>query len=196
MELRPPEECFHLAASATRLLNSTSYNTKNRLRIVPMNGLEPPLPGWMPGALSNWAYIDIRSLRERHYIKNSTQTFQRTTNHLCWLWYNITNIIQNLTLFWIFLSIISFFVGLVGIEPTTFGLWGRRATTATHSAIWKSTDLKTEPVQARSSCKLSVESFVPLAGASGFEPETTWLTVRRSNQLELYPYVYKQDAEN
>ena len=29
MELRPPEECFHLAASATRLLNSTSYNMEN-----------------------------------------------------------------------------------------------------------------------------------------------------------------------
>lgn len=29
MELRPPEECFHLAASATRLLNSTSYNREN-----------------------------------------------------------------------------------------------------------------------------------------------------------------------
>lgn len=29
MELRPPEECFHLVASATRLLNSTSYNREN-----------------------------------------------------------------------------------------------------------------------------------------------------------------------
>lgn len=29
MELRPPEECFHLAASATHLLNSTSYNMEN-----------------------------------------------------------------------------------------------------------------------------------------------------------------------
>lgn len=30
MELRPPEECSHLAAFATRLLNSTSYNPENR----------------------------------------------------------------------------------------------------------------------------------------------------------------------
>ena len=83
-------------------------------------------------------------------------------------------------------------VAEAGLEPATFGLWGRRATTATHSAIWKSTDLKTEPVQARSSCKLSVESFVPLAGISGFEPKTTWLTVRRSTSLSYTPiYIYR-----
>lgn len=70
MELRPPEECFHLAASATRLLNSTSYNRENftnqylynptvmligfvfmfnlntiiKIVFVPMSGFEPPLP--------------------------------------------------------------------------------------------------------------------------------------------------------
>lgn len=69
MELRPPEECFHLAASATRLPNSTSYNLENYTnqylynptvvlvgfgqksymifarQVVPMNGLEPLTPG-------------------------------------------------------------------------------------------------------------------------------------------------------
>lgn len=37
MELRPPEECFHLAASATRLLNSTSYNRENCTNQYPYN---------------------------------------------------------------------------------------------------------------------------------------------------------------
>ena len=69
MELRPPEECFHLAASATRLPNSTSYNLENYTnqylynptvvlvgfdqksymifarQVVPMSGLEPLTPG-------------------------------------------------------------------------------------------------------------------------------------------------------
>lgn len=71
MELRPPEECFHLAASATRLPNSTSYNLENytnqylynptvvlvgfisnnysntiiKIVFVPMSGLEPLTPG-------------------------------------------------------------------------------------------------------------------------------------------------------
>lgn len=69
MELRPPEECFHLTAFATRLPNSTSYNLENYTnqylynptvvligfdqksymifarQVVPMNGLEPLTPG-------------------------------------------------------------------------------------------------------------------------------------------------------
>jgi hypothetical protein len=69
MELRPPEECFHLATSATRLPNSTSYNLENytnqnlynptvvlvgfsnnygntiiKIVFVPMSGLEPLIP--------------------------------------------------------------------------------------------------------------------------------------------------------
>lgn len=99
-----------------------NLNTIIKIVFVPMSGLEPLTPGW--NRRSNQLSLHRYPFFKRTTLyQNSTQPFQRTTNHLCWLWYNITNIIQNLTLFWIFFANYFIFVDPAGLEPALSKLW-------------------------------------------------------------------------